>query len=512
MLYDDEPVNFEEVARLQNLDEQIDQRLRERAHAPDRQEPLDPQLLRDLQGFHQPRAQAFQRGLDRVWTRLEQRGVAPAQHPRQNGPINRPGSQQERLRSMQRIFHTGQRWSARITTLVAVALLAVLIGGLTLGLILVHRAGSSTGGNPTKQPTGTAATTPTPVTTPGSGQAIGLSAIHMIDAMTGWAQGPLAAPLHIFRTTDGGARWQDVTPSSVSAASGVLSTYYLNGSVAWLVLPAQPGANTSVVLRTTNGGQTWQQEGSPQTNLVIQITFIDTQHGWIMSTPFGGAAGSVPVDVFRTTDGGASWVQVQSARNSQNNPPGAIPSSGDKTGLSFLNASTGWLTGFSPAGALFYVTHDGGLTWQQQTLSAPAGVTQEQYEVLPPTFFNDHDGVLPVQVDTPTAGAADTDVYVTHDSGATWQSTALVQASDRSVAFIDANHGWATDGTILFATSNGGQHWTRLPASRDFHDVATLDFVSNMTGWAISEPASGASTLLKTTDGGQTWMIVTPTL
>lgn len=169
MTGDDEPVNFEEVASLKNLDEQIDQRLRERLRPSDQQEPLDPQLLRDLQAVYQPRAERFQSGLDRVWGRLGQHDTAPLsniQQPR-NGPIDRPTFRYEKQRPMQRIFRTGQRWSARVTTLVAVALLAVLVGGLTLGLILVHRSGGSPPGSPqnqatTTRPPASATSTPTP--------------------------------------------------------------------------------------------------------------------------------------------------------------------------------------------------------------------------------------------------------------------------------------------------------------------------------------------------------------
>ena len=54
-------------------------------------------------------------------------------------------------------------------------------------------------------------------------------------------------------------------------------------------------------------------------------------------------------------------------------------------------------------------------------------------------------------------------------------------------------------------TSDGGQHWTRLPASTNFKHVTQLDFVSGTLGWAISDQGNGSSFLLKTMDGGQTW-------
>ncbi|HEY7357531.1 MAG TPA: hypothetical protein VH590_13730, partial [Ktedonobacterales bacterium] len=162
--YDDEPVNIEEAARLKKLDEQIDQRLRGQARAqarPGDQNALDPNLLKDLQNVYQPRAQAFRSGLDRVWNRLEQRGVTSPTQPRQAGDelSDLPGAPQERIVPMERFVRSGQRWSARVSALVAAVVLVVLVGGLALGLVLVrHNGGSPTGNGPQNQQTGASAT------------------------------------------------------------------------------------------------------------------------------------------------------------------------------------------------------------------------------------------------------------------------------------------------------------------------------------------------------------------
>ena len=162
---DNEPMNVEEGARLQHLDEQIDQRLRERPRPTDRQDVLDPEHLRDVQAIYQPRAQRFQNGLDRVWNRLEQQGAVPAQPEHQRSrPDDRSGLRSERLRPMERFFRTGQRWSARVTSLAAVVLLVILVGGLTLGLILVRHNGNSPPGSSQHQPTATIKRVPFTVT------------------------------------------------------------------------------------------------------------------------------------------------------------------------------------------------------------------------------------------------------------------------------------------------------------------------------------------------------------
>ncbi len=168
MAHDEDPISFEEMAHLQSLDEQIDQQLRASAPMPsDLPKGLEPPLIQELHDFYQPQAEAIHQTLDRVWGRLEQRHTVPASSSQpQAGPIHRSSLQQERGRPMDHLFRTGRRWSARVASLVAAALLVVLVGGLTLGLILVRSHGNNSsptgsGQNPTSS---TATSTPFTVT------------------------------------------------------------------------------------------------------------------------------------------------------------------------------------------------------------------------------------------------------------------------------------------------------------------------------------------------------------
>jgi hypothetical protein len=243
---------------------------------------------------------------------------------------------------------------------------------------------------------------------------------------------------------------------------------------------------------------------------VKQITFIDAQHGWILSgTENAAGAAAETVQVLRTTDGGQTWQSVSRALFSDATPPGHLPYGGQKSGISFLNASTGWVTGTVAANDLawLYMTHDGGKTWDQQTLPRPSGVSSAQLSILAPTFFSTTDGILPVRfADLTTGRGIATSIYVTHDGGTTWQPTAPVPAALAASHFLDMQQGWVTDGTALFRTDDAGQHWTRLATSTNFKNVTQLDFVSRTTGWAISGQG-----LLKTVDGGQTWSAITST-
>lgn len=372
-----------------------------------------------------------------------------------------------------------------LEVLAAVLVVGILVGSFLFVLAsrLYHPPGSAS------KPTSTPATTPTVVGSPinptPAGPVNSLQTIHMIDATTGWAE----TSTSLLRTTDGWRTWKDVTPHK---AALVGAGYFLTGSEAWIGeasgLNLQAGQKPAVIVsHTTNGGQTWQSAPLSVTvpEGVFSMSFVNDQDGW-SEAELGGATGNDLVEIFRTTNGGKSWVAV--ASTGSDNTPATFPFSGHKSGLVFINTSTGWATSNG-----LYVTHDGGATWQQQTLPAQACC-------LLPTFFNAHDGILP----------GGSQLFVTYNGGTTWQSTSSLPASSSLVTFIDMQHGWVAvdNGTTLYRTSDGGAHWAKItpviPSS--ITAFAQLDFVSTGIGWAVGYTSEAANTLLiKTTDGGQTW-------
>jgi photosystem II stability/assembly factor-like uncharacterized protein len=326
----------------------------------------------------------------------------------------------------------------------------------------------------------------------------------MIDTMTGWALSEHA----VLRTTDGGIHWKNVSPPKTTVTRNSIAEFR-TASMAWLAIP-QAQATSTQILHTTDGGTTWQQ-ATIQAAFPRQFTFIDSQRGWLLTgwRQTGGAAESV--SVFRTTDGGKSWTKVADALFADATPPGHLQYGGQKSGIRFLNATTGWVTGtvVVPSIPLLYTTHDGGSSWYQQSLLMPPGVSSAQLSIISPTFFSTTDGILPVIFsEITTERHIATDIYVTHNGGKTWQSTALLPIGLSVFDFVDTQHGWASDGTTLYMTSDGGNHWIKLSPNKSFKNISLLDFVSNTVGWAISSAPSMPSSLLKTIDGGRTWTVV----
>ena len=358
-----------------------------------------------------------------------------------------------------------------------------------------------------------------------------LLSIHMLDTQTGWA---VTGENRILRTTDGGVHWKNVTPKYPTAMTRQrIATDFLTASGAWVAVSGvemtgqgddratkQPpsagvavsgaGAGTAVIFHTTDAGQTWQQM-TIQTNGVIdtQINITTSQDGWLLSKhPVSESAETL--ELFRTTDGGRTWLKIAIAPASSLDihPPGNLPFSGSKSGLSFLNATTGWVTGRVAINGyiLLYRTDDGGATWYPQSLPLSPTERSSQLSLLPPLFFNATDGILPVSSDT--GKGARLDVYMTHDGGTTWRGTTPLTAAASTADFIDVDHGWASDGTLLYVTDDGGKQWTTLSPGGSFQHITQLDFVSRHIGWAIGATAAGAPTFLKTEDGGRTWTAI----
>jgi photosystem II stability/assembly factor-like uncharacterized protein len=375
----------------------------------------------------------------------------------------------------------------RVTAIAAAIVVPLLVGSLIVIPARSHQLSPGGSGNMAQQ----------------SGV---LSSLHMVDAETGWAVTEKGC---IVRTTDGGVHWQDLTPKypstlALSAQQRAVADF-LTSSIAWVAV-SDADAATTLLLRTADGGQTWQTADIP-TATVTQITFITSQLGWMLAK-FPISASAETIEIYHTADGGKSWVRVSVvlAASTDAPPLGQLPFGGTKTGLGFLNATTGWATGSFPVNGypFLYTTRAGGGTWDPQTLPLSAKEASSHLSINPPRFFTAIDGLLPVSF--VTESGPNLDVYVTHDGGTTWQGTVPVVASIS--AFMDVNHGWASDGTRLYRTRDGGQHWTKLSPGVNLQHVSSLDFVSSDIGWASGSTATNSPAFFKTVDGGHTWTVI----
>ncbi len=400
------------------------------------------------------------------------------------------------------------------------SMLTVLLISISLLLSSCASASSlaSVNSSGTSTPVATTSHTPTPAVTPSPPPATKLpplTALRMIDASTGWA---LTQPNlyseggYILRTSDGGQHWKNVSPpySSGQQYDDGEATAFLTSTIAWVVTARHR------VYHTADGGQSWQERQlSPpiQGSKATYITFINPENGWLVFT--ASATNGEEITIFRTTDGGNTWTAISSTGTSTTQ----LPNGAYDWTVGFLDATTGWASsGYSnlTSPAWFYMTHDGGVSWHHQSLPLPTSETAARLWILAPTFLTATDGLLPVLFYA-TSNDEGIDIYVTHNGGTSWNSTApqytsVPQSNGAAqtlaeISLPDMNTAWVigNNGTSLSTTQDGGQHWqtVSVPAQRG---VQAISFLSHLAGWMLVRPDFDTSSLYKTTDGGRSWV------
>lgn len=352
----------------------------------------------------------------------------------------------------------------------------------------------------------------------------------------------------ILRTGDGGLHWK---AQLTSTGSG---TEILAGpdGTELLVVPS-PGQGATLH-HSTDGGVHWTSFSLPtsagqavqtgcklghcaQQTLPEQLYFANPHEGWLLSQePTFTVA-----DLFHTTDSGAHWnltrIDVKTAfgidlAKGVTDPTGNV----DHTlhgQVIFNDSATGW---FLPSpGWDIFVTHDGGVTWSQQSIPRPSGVGSDWTAFVDEVYLfgNGTDGVLSMHVRYPgQIGPAAPQsepyryVYTTSDGGSHWSNPSHPPAVpvvpqygtsprfvDVSIAFIDATHwvGWPEPDAMGYGptagfmrTSDAGRHWDVLPAS-SLQSVGSFDFLDPLRGWALGAESAGVA-LYQTTDGGVSWI------
>ena len=397
----------------------------------------------------------------------------------------------------------------------------------------------------TISPTATATQIPTATTTaaPISSEPVDIGTIHMVDEFNGWGIGKLIGGSSdmILTTQDGGQTWDNVTPPHVFDAIGPNNksaiAYFMNNSQAWVIYfnsdQSPLGSTSAVVWETGDGGQTWTaSQPLDIANLQMaffkpsDIYFSDSQHGWIMVHLDAGMMHDY-VAVFSTSDGGQTWKMVV---DPSQNGTDTLPQSFYKNGMTFLNADTGWIAGDfagTKPGVFFYKTTDGGKTWANQDLPAPAStpdaLTSESdaCSSYPPQFVDANTGYMLVKC-TNLSGSTPTNTawtYKTTDGGINWTPLPALPKGIGSMFFLNNTTGWflgatSTDPTqavySISRTTDGGQTWTMLIQP---NWNGSMDFISDQVGWITATSGTSQNlekALVTTTDGGKSWKQLQP--
>jgi photosystem II stability/assembly factor-like uncharacterized protein len=324
-----------------------------------------------------------------------------------------------------------------------------------------------------------------------------LNAVFFLDALHGWAAGN-----GFHHTTDGGQTWiQD------NSWGSIYDLFFLDPLHGWAC------GNGSVNYRTTDGGLTWSTSQKGGTTM-SSIWFVDLLEGW--SVNIGG-------QILHSVDGGLSWTIVHSAGEYlstiqffDKQEGWAI---GGDTFLHTTNGGQSWTKATVPAGTWAHEarfadrlhgvavgqsgnvvrTVDGGVTWTQ-VQPMGSGILLNDVEAVDPTtwFYGGSSGTL--------ARSTDGGLTWTSITSGSTNTTNAIDAVDALVAFS------ANDGGEIARTTDGGGHWVRTTVGGfDANgEILDVDFVDPTTGWAVgSNDHFGGSDgrISRSDDGGLTWTL-----
>jgi len=298
--------------------------------------------------------------------------------------------------------------------------------------------------------------------------------LDAVDRDTAWISGGSLTPGEpgrVYRTTDGGSTWHDVTPPGTGGLS--LRDVEARDADTAVVLSIGPGAD-SRIFRTTDGGATWTE------------TFRNTEDAAFYNCldffPGGsrGLAVSDPVDgkfrVAATHDGGASWEVLPEAGMPDSTGEYNFSASGD---CLVISGRTAWFGSGGESARVFSST-DRGLTWTASDTTLPTG---EAAGVFGLAFRTPQHGVAVGGDFVAPADGTDAAAY-TRDGGGSW-------AAGGDVAHLGEDAAWLSR-RLLFTTGesgdvagsslsrDGGRTWEQF-STTGFH---TLDCTRDGACWA----------------------------
>lgn len=332
-----------------------------------------------------------------------------------------------------------------------------------------------------------------------------LLTVYFVDSIKGWAAGANSA---LLTTANGGLTWEKLT-LGVSGLS-LRSIHFINKYIGWIA--ASPTSGTPALLyRTTDAGSNWQQVTLPPTvnTAIFNVQFTDTLNGWLRSinklyrTSNGGTdwdvfdnygniytqfrdfqflttrKGFCLIDLYskiymgRTNDGGQTW-----SFDSAFTPMGG----GTRASIHFADSLYGCATG----PVFVAVTTDGGVNWN---------VTKR----TPSPFIN---SIRIIGRQNIVCVGMLGFKLISSDQGKTWiDNSPPTPMTLSKIKYQTKNILWAIGGkSILLQSLDGGLTWQRngIPSGIG---LSSMSFPDSLHGWVLDDSAR----IFRTTDLGKNW-------
>lgn len=323
------------------------------------------------------------------------------------------------------------------------------------------------------------------------------SKVQFIDSQNGFVAGSAILSddqaegiYQLYVTSDGGKTWQ---MRNSSLGFSPLEVHFTNLNDGYAIERYDVVTGKDKLLKTTNGGKNWEIVKEMSNIVISNMTFPDEKNGYVITEILEPAGSSVVsrIVIFKTVDGGKSWNSSKFYDISADIKGQMIFS------INFQNSNTGWvlLSGGldGPIYTDLYRTVDGGKTWQKSYSHKESGFAKV-------AFFDDKTGlVLPAFWDLMPK------IYRSTDGGNTFNQ--IVKGIDlhfNAFYFIDSKKGFATDVNGLVKTTDGGKSWILVSAMKASY-FEKIKFFNDKEGVAICYDDAGSTFVLSTTDGGEKW-------
>lgn len=217
---------------------------------------------------------------------------------------------------------------------------------------------SGAGGEIFKTTDGGATWTQVTTTAMFSNSASFLNVVHFFNENDGFCMGdPINTKFEIYYTTDGGANWTVVDPSTLPAVTsgemGWTGVYDARGNTAYF------GTNKGKLYKTTDKGMTWTVISNTGLTDVSDIAFGSENAGMAIQKVYNTSTGAITsMTVKLTQDGGANWSTVTPSGPFWKNDIAAVPG---VPGKYFSVGTDGQASSSAKYGSSFSI--DYGATW-----------------------------------------------------------------------------------------------------------------------------------------------------
>lgn len=299
--------------------------------------------------------------------------------------------------------------------------------------------------------------------------------LDAVGRRTAWVAGGSATeggPGKVFRTTDGGRTWDDVSPDGTD---GLLFRDVEASSARRAVVLAIGPGDASRIYQTTDGGVTWDPvfvNDDPAAFYDCMAFYPGGRRGLVLSDPVDGR-----FRILATDDFGRSWSVL---------PDDGMPEAPTEFGFAasgdcLVTAGRSAYFGSGGGASRIFRSDDFGHTWTATDSAIPAG---DAAGVFALAFRTPERGIaVGGDFEAPTDG---TDAVATSRDGETWTSAGDLGHLGEDVAYLPGRRDWLVvtgESGEVMGTSvslDGGRSWRQI-SDTGYH---ALDCTRDGSCWA----------------------------